>query len=368
MTGIHELDAPVRIAVVVVTYGARWHLLRCVLTALETERLVSRIVVVDNGAAPAVSESVGREFAASRLLIEVIVMGRNSGSAGGYAAGITRARGYTDCTHLLLLDDDNRPDSGCIEALARLHELARREGDVALSALRKGRAEYERLLDGRTARQILPNSFLGFRVEHLLTKPWTRLLGRARAQHARHLMEISVAPYGGLFFSRQLANHIEPPRADFVLYGDDHEYTARLVESGARLLLTDLAMLEDLDASWSEAGPGENPWIRRGAPAWRAYYAVRNRSLVERRFTDSPRVYRLNRGLYLGLLFLCALRVHRSFGGAQRALAPLREAVADAEANRLGECSEYPIPQPAMATSMPPVVWTAGSMPAEACR
>jgi len=346
MTGIGEPDMPIRIAVVVVTYSERWHLLRQVLDALEAEPLVSRVVVVDNGATPPIEDLILGERSHSRLAIEVIGMGRNSGSAGGYAAGIARAGGYSDCTHLFLLDDDNRPDPGCIESLVRIEALVRRDRPVVLSALRRGRVEYERLLRGEILRQIRPNSFLGFHIADLVTRSWRRIAraGRAPERHASHLMEISVAPYGGLFMARSVACSVEPPRADFILYGDDHDYTARLVESGARLLLTDLATLQDLDASWNEAGSRANPWIRPGAPAWRAYYAVRNRVLVERRFVDSSLGYRINRAAYLLLLFVLALKAHRSFGGARRALAPLRDGVADAEAQRLGERSDYPIP------------------------
>ena len=190
-----------RIAAVTVTYGSRWHLLQQVLEALAAEPLVNRVTVVDNGAQPPVRELIDA-CGFEHLRIEVVELGANRGSAGGFAAGIRAAREYDDCTHLLLLDDDNKPETGCVSALAHLHTLASASGPVVLSAMRKGRKEYERILAGRVHIQIRPNSFLGFHVREIPAKIVEKFGGQVKGGCAlpSRVRQISVAPYGGLFF------------------------------------------------------------------------------------------------------------------------------------------------------------------------
>lgn len=354
----------VRIAVVTVTYGSRWHLLKQVLAALEAEPLVHRVTVVDNGAVPPVRDLInGCSF--ERLCIQVIELGANRGSAGGFAAGIKVACRYDDCTHLFLLDDDNKPETGCISALAQLHVLASHAGPVVLSAMRKGRKEYERILTGATAIQIPSNSFLGFHVRSVLRKVVAKLGGNRKGSGVlpSRVRQLSVAPYGGLFLEIALALKVGLPRSEFLLYGDDHDYTARLRDEGAQLLLTDLATLQDLDDSWSESSMEQNPWVQKGAPAWRAYYAARNRMILETRFTDSPLTYRINQLVYLCILSIFALRSHRSIRRAYNALRPVLDAISDAKSGRLGERENYQIPQPKPTTPDPALVGTEWSAP-----
>lgn len=340
-----------RIAVVIVTYGKRWQLVAQVLTAIRAESALARVILVDNGATPPVAQSIADHGSDAPLpALDVVDLGQNTGSANGFARGIEAATRVEGITHVLLLDDDNVPEPGCFDALITVAQLAGNDGKTVVSALRRGRRDYERLLRGELARQISPNSFLGFHLAELPAKIVRRLRPALAARSSRpsRICQLDVAPYGGLFIPVELARRVPPPRAELLLYNDDHEYTARLVKAGAKLLLTDFATVRDVDVSWNNTA--RHAWVSDQTPAWRAYYACRNRVYVERNFIDSPWMYRANRAVYLTLLRCIALQRKRSYAGVRKAMRPVVDALNDARQDVTGERVPYQLPQPGRQT------------------
>lgn len=104
---------PENVTCVTVTYGDRRAFLRQVLDELLRQG-VGKVVVVDNGAHWAVKDELE---AAYGTFVDVVVMGRNTGSAGGYAAGVRYALKLRWAQYLWLLDDDNRPKPECLATL-----------------------------------------------------------------------------------------------------------------------------------------------------------------------------------------------------------------------------------------------------------
>src|SRR5690606_1451793 len=96
-----------KICVVIVTYGNRFHLLEKPLLFFENGR-AHRIIVIDNGSSKESKEKLNNYIKSSKTSIQVFDIGYNSGSAKGFKTGIEKAL-LTDCEHFLLLDDDNLP-------------------------------------------------------------------------------------------------------------------------------------------------------------------------------------------------------------------------------------------------------------------
>ena len=139
------------------------------------------------------------------------------------------------------------------------------------------------------------------------------------------MRKVRAAPYGGLFLTLAAARLIGPPRADFVLYGDDHEYTRRLGDSGVALYLTDFARIHDVDRSWNLGASKGSRWIDADAPPWRIYYAARNHVYLERTEKGARRlVHRVNGAALTARLLIEALLRYRSLPKAYAALAPFR--------------------------------------------
>jgi GT2 family glycosyltransferase len=332
------------VAAVIVTYGNRLPLVEKVIAYLDTEPLVSHIVLVDNGSQP----SIKREDIATAKPVRLISQPHNAGSAAGFGAGLAEARTLDGVDHILLLDDDNV----CVDGygVARLIELAHsiEPGErVVIAALRQDRLEYRQLLALPDKEQVVPNSFLGFHIREL-----PRKLARGSSRQAVAPMDSSVsvrriimAPYGGLFLPVSLVREVDLPDPSFVLYSDDHDYTLRLSDAGASIYLTSEARIQDIDQSWSETRNTTNPWVNSKSDGWRVYYSSRNRAYLEsRRFATNRWSYAFNAALYLVYLTIASLRIDKSLRKTAMVMGRLWHGLCDGWSGRLGYRAEYRIP------------------------
>lgn len=328
--------------IVIVTYGRRLSLLQRTIAGLDASPHVARLILVDNGSA----EPVTIDQLITPHPVTIIRIDGNAGSAGGFALGIASALELDDVTYLAILDDDNLAQPGYLEALIALHHEHGSSDDVAFAALRSDRPHYLNLLQNPGLSEQHPNAFLGFHLADVPMRLLRRLMSPspAKAKQAS-LRAIHAAPYGGLFLPIATARRIGAPRADFVLYGDDHEYTRRLVQSGVTLYLTDVACIEDIDQSWNLAPSKGSLWVDQNAPAWRIYYAARNHVFLERSEQGANGfMHALNGRVFTARLLAEALLKYRSLSKARTVLGPFRDALADARVRKLGSRADYPIP------------------------
>ncbi|MGX4806563.1 glycosyltransferase [Bradyrhizobium guangdongense] len=335
------------VACVIVTYGRREQLVRRTVEAVQASPAVGRVIVVDNGC----NRPVAPDDFAQQPPVDIIRLASNLGSAGGFHAGITAAQRLLDkdLRFVLILDDDNVGEDGFLERLLALHTALGASDDIGLCALRRHRGIYPTLLADQTAVAIRNNSFLNFHLASLPSKLWRRFTRSARHSPENygefHLRRIETAPYGGLLLPMAAVRRVSPPNKEFVLYSDDHDYSLRLMDAGVAVYLTDVGCINDAEESWDKPSTSaRSALVSPEAPAWRLYYACRNRILIEKRYTTSPIVYRINRMSYVGLLAIEAILAYRSLNGARKALRPLLEAIADGDAQRLGWRADYQLP------------------------
>ncbi|MET3910365.1 GT2 family glycosyltransferase [Bradyrhizobium sp. S3.3.6] len=336
------------VACVIVTYGRREQLVRRTVAAVQASPAVKRVIVVDNGC----NRPVMLDDFATKPPVDVIRLASNLGSAGGFHAGITAAQRLEDddLGFVLILDDDNVGEDGFLDRLLALHTALGATDDIGLCALRRHRGIYPTLLADQNAVAIRANSFLNFHLASLPSKLWRRLARSARRVPENyggfHLRRIETAPYGGLLLPIAAVRKVSPPNKEFVLYSDDHDYSLRLMDAGVAIYLTDVGCINDAEESWDTkpSTSARSALVSPDAPAWRLYYACRNRILIEKRYTTSPIVYRINRTSYVGLLAIEAILAYRNLNAARKALRPLLEAIADGDAQRLGWRTEYQLP------------------------
>jgi GT2 family glycosyltransferase len=329
------------VTTVIVTYANRSALLRQVLDALPAQG-VGKVVVVDNGAHWPVRDEL---VAAYGDFVDVVEMGRNTGSAGGFAAGMQRALDL-GAEYLWLLDDDNRPAPGCLPALLHAYAGLRAQcppDRLAVLAFRRG--HQIDVAAGVPLRYVnpRPGSFRGFHVLDVPYKIWRRTpWGRPRVRGGLPAQVVlHVAPYSGLLFHRALAQNFGLPRSDFVLYADDTEYSYRITQAGGQIALVTAAELQDLETSWNvrEAQASSFAILLHQGSDFRAYYGTRNGAYFESHCQAStPWVYALNRRIYMTVLSILA-HLH----GKQARLALVRQAIADGLAGRLGVHPDYPL-------------------------
>ena len=329
------------VTVVTVTYGERRNLLRQVLDALPAQG-VDKVVVVDNGAHwPVKSELT----AAYGDLVDVVEIGRNTGSAAGFAAGIQRALDL-GAEYLWLLDDDNRPAPGCLAALANAYRDLRQMHAPDRLAVLAFRPEHQAdVATGVPLTYVNPrrNSFRGFHVLDIPYKFWRRTpWGRPRVRGALPArVDLGVAPYSGLLLHRSVVERFGLPRADFVLYADDTEFTYRLTKAGGCIPLITDAVIDELESSWSQRQSSTNSFsilLHQGSD-FRVYYSTRNQAYFETNcHPHNGIMFAVNRTCFFALLTGYALLT-----GRRARLALVRNAERDGRAGRLGMDPRFPL-------------------------
>ena len=324
---------------VTVTYGDRRKLLRTVIDALPAQG-VSKVVVVDNGAAWPVRAQLAEAYGD---YVDVVEMGRNAGSAPGYAAGLQRAL-ESGAEFLFLLDDDNIPAPRSLSTLLAAHA-------DALSTTPRDRLA---VLGFRPTLQSdvhihvpikrinpRPSSFIGFHIFDIPYKIWRRTSwGRPRLQRGYpKRIDMSIGPYGGLLFHRDVIHETGLPNTEFVLYGDDIEWTYRLHQRGGRLVLVTDALIDDLESSWSlkqDFGSSFQGFLT-GTGDFRAYYSMRNATYFFFHCHEHREaMLRVNFHVYVWVLRLLAIA-----SGSMNRFRLLQRAMHEGRLGRLGMTEDF---------------------------
>jgi GT2 family glycosyltransferase len=242
-----------RITAIVVTH-ARRELLRECLHALHAQtRALDRILVVDNASSDGTAAMLHEEFAE----VDVLRSEENTGSAGGYHAGVRAAA--QGCDWMWLLDDDTiaRPD-----ALERLIAGLDRVPPGPPPWILAGRVEWR---DGRPHPTNLP-TFAQRDAAELVAAVERRMLPLRATSFVSVLIDArSVERYG-------------PPEKAFFYQADDIDYTATILREQRGFFVTD-SVVEHRTAAPLDPGTDTEPrrfyfharnnlWML-GGPAWR---------------------------------------------------------------------------------------------------
>jgi GT2 family glycosyltransferase len=192
------------VVAVVVTYRRPGLLTEALTAVFAQTRPPEAVVVVDNASGDGTAGLVAGRFPAAELL----VMRHNTGGAGGFAAGIARALDL-DARLVWLMDDDTVPEPGALAALVTAWTSAAPEHPAVLAS---------RVLwtDGR---------------DHPMNTP--RRLG---AGVVAGCGRIRSASFVSVMLDADAVRERGLPIADYFLWNDDFEYTARLLRGRHGLL------------------------------------------------------------------------------------------------------------------------------------
>lgn len=330
-----------RITVVTVTYGDRELLLRRVLNALWSLK-VERVVVVDNGSVWSVNTKLNVIYPE---WVEVVELGENTGSANGYATGIQRALDL-GAEYVWLLDDDNFPHGDTLLKLLAIYEHEAENVSRNRLAVLAFRPEHQAdIARGVPMHRInlKVNSFRGFNVLDIPYKVWRRTpWGKPHLSgNLPEVIGLELAVYGGLLFHRTLVHDIGLPNREFVLYGDDIEFTYRIKKLSGKILLVTNAVIDDLEQTWNVKDNFSNSFIcnLEGGSDLRAYYSMRNLSYFDRcELMDNKIIFMLNIMLYVSILYVYSKLSRRS-----ERFNILYSAIKDGLYGQLGLTDKYPL-------------------------
>ncbi len=271
---------------VVVAYN-RAKLLRECLDAIAAQtRPVQRVVVIDNA-----STDESAQIAQQHPVVDrVIELSENTGGAGGFCAGIAYALAYKELeSHdfIWIMDDDTIPTP---DALAQLLQAGKNyPGSPALLA---SQAQW---IDGS---------------EHPMNAHRERpLISSSRKQVARRLglRQVRAASFVSILVEVAQVRKSGLPIADYFIWNDDLEYTARLLKNRVGLYVpTSVVVHKTRAAASATDDPGD-----------RFYYESRNKIWFLLR---SQGLLPLDRVLYGGSMIVRWFRMWLSSGEKKKML------------------------------------------------
>jgi rhamnopyranosyl-N-acetylglucosaminyl-diphospho-decaprenol beta-1,3/1,4-galactofuranosyltransferase len=207
------MTAAPRVVAVVVAWNRR-DLVVETLGALRAQTVpLHDVVVIDNASTDGSADVIRERFPEAALT----TLPTNTGGAGGFTAGIERALTAHDAELVWLMDDDTVPDPTALEALLRARDTAPRGTVVLASAVR--------WTDGRPHPMNTPR-----------TRPSASRASVARAE--RHgCTPVRTASFVSMMIEADAIRAHGLPMADYFLWNDDFEYSARLLRRGRGYLV-----------------------------------------------------------------------------------------------------------------------------------
>lgn len=232
------------------------------------------VYVVDNGSDDGTREWLGTQ---DPTRLRVVLSPENGGGAGGFELGLRRIVAEADPDWIVLMDDDGRPEAGCLASFL----AADMTGYDAVSA-----AVF--LQDGQICEMNRPTRNPFWNLRTFARTAWGTICGNSR--HGFHIPDeaytgaptmIDATSFVGLFLPRATIQRIGYPEGRMFIYGDDVQYTLRLRKAGMTIGFVPALRFEH------DYNRGYNGQRGRFNPIWKAYYTARN-GIVVYRYAAGP--------------------------------------------------------------------------------
>jgi GT2 family glycosyltransferase len=202
----------------------------------------TEVVVVDNASTDGSSDAALSAWPE----VEVVRLERNTGGAGGFAAGLAVALARHDPDWIWLMDDDTIPTPTALEAL--LAAIGRHRG-VALAGSRVV------WTDGADHPMNTPRA-----------KPFAGRL-EVRAARGAGGMAVRSSSFVSMLVAADRVRSAGLPVADYFIWNDDFEYSTRLLRRGRGLFVRSSVVVHKTKArADTDSDPGA-----------RFFYEVRNK-------------------------------------------------------------------------------------------
>jgi rhamnopyranosyl-N-acetylglucosaminyl-diphospho-decaprenol beta-1,3/1,4-galactofuranosyltransferase len=282
--------SPHEVYAVVVTHNRLVLLQECIQAIEEQTHQVHGIIVVNNGSSDGTAE-----WLKSQQKLIVISQG-NLGGAGGFNVGIRQAHGR-GASWIWCMDDDTIPQQDCLAKLfaASIPSHGKSDAPVVLCSNVKW-------TDGTA---------------HVMNRPWLR--APSPATYVNGLVYIRACTFCSVLIRGDMVRRYGLPFKDFYIWGDDFEYTARVLRDGTGLFVPTSEAIHKTKTNYftiNDPGPRHyfsirnNIWIIRfsnGLSKWEKFGTLRYlinimtiQYLLTHRFSGQA-LSAVLRGLYDGL-------------------------------------------------------------------
>jgi GT2 family glycosyltransferase len=236
---------PMTVCALVVTYN-RERLLADCLAALEAQtRRVDELILVDNASTDGTPGLLRERGYLDRDDVRYLRLDRNLGSSGGFARGFDSAR-ESRAEWLWVMDDDAEPAPDCLELLLG-SPPARETGTACVCP-----------------KIVYPDGSLNAVMRADFRR---RLKPLAESSYREgHYPAIDVTSFVGPLYRMSAVRALDPPKAEFFVWGDDVEYSLRLRRQGEIRLVPESVVVHK---------PASQSHTNRRSRLWNALLPVR---------------------------------------------------------------------------------------------
>ncbi len=197
----------------VVTYNRKELLKECLDALLNQSVSLNKIIIFNNNSTDGTEDLFGDNGIYDNDKIELINSSTNLGGAGGFCEGIKIAYNY-GCDWVWIMDDDTIPDQTALEQLQLAADyLSKKEKKISFLASYVYGPENEPMNVPDICFDKCDNGY----------SYWYKYLDEG-------LVPIKRATFVSLLISGKAINEVGYPIAEYFIWGDDSEYTQRLVK------------------------------------------------------------------------------------------------------------------------------------------
>lgn len=193
---------------VIVTYNRKEMLTKCLDAVLNQTRLVNTIIIIDNNSTDQTEDYLRQNGYLKKEQIQYVKLAENIGGAGGFHEGMKLAR-ENAADWIWIMDDDVIPDKTCLEELLKAKDSIPEKVSFFASSIRGINGE------ALNVPKINRNQFTKY-------TDWYRYLDNG-------MVQIVKATFVSLLISGEAVKKCGLPWKPFFLWGDDSEYTQRLI-------------------------------------------------------------------------------------------------------------------------------------------
>lgn len=293
------------LTILIVTYDDRRKFLKKSIEELNKQKkYISNLIIVQNGIE--YDMNLFMQEITNKISTKFVINKENSGSAGGFGIGVKEAL-HTSGSKILILDDDNYVSAESFKKIIQMDNkfLTDSYGEkIALSLFRPQHDQDEKKFQRNYdfSYNFYKNTISQFSFIHKFQKAKMR-----KVRLDESISELVIAPYSGLLVEKRLISELEPIKQEYYVYGDDTRFTARMTQSGIRILQRQDLTAIDLEDSWYQNDKSKINKkndvklfleMKDKTKLWRPYYRLRNAVNV------SKEVFRTNNFLFVINLIL----------------------------------------------------------------
>jgi len=274
---------------IIVTYGSRFRYLKEVVKRILKEK-IKNILIISNGSDEISKKSI-LDLKKKNENIKLIILNKNYGSAFAVKKGLKYAQ-KSNSKYILLLDDDNLPLEGFKKILLKKYEQYGGSYKNIFSPNRYKLKYYKNLKFKNNPFFFLKNNFIKFNLLSIIFYFIKNIFIKKKKFKKDILMQ--VAPYGGLFFNKEILKHIGYPKTNFFSYADDFDFTLRMTKNNFNIYYSKDYLIKDLEITFDESNYFSNKIDEK-----KIFFQVRNHTYFSRNFISNKIIYYSNMCIFL---------------------------------------------------------------------